>query len=92
MLIPDDIAEASITLKDQFFDLKGLSLYSSLGVGTLRDYLRSGSLPHYKLRGKILIRKSDFNAWMERFRSDEKTINGMVNEIMSNLKSSKSDT
>jgi len=91
MIIPDNIAEPGVAFQDQYFDLRGLSLYSSLGVGTLRDYLRGGSLPHYKMKGKILIKRSEFDDWIQRFRQDKKTLNSMVNEIMNNLKKGKSD-
>ena len=66
MILPDNIIEpATISLKDQYFDLRGLSAYSALGVGTIRDYLKSGGLPCFKLRGKILIKRSEFDAWIE---------------------------
>lgn len=73
---------------DRFFDLKGLSKYSSLGLSTLRDYLRSSGLPHFKLKGKILIRQSEFDAWMESFRVDPKqALDAVVNGVMESLKS-----
>lgn len=66
--IPDEIADKAITLQDQFFDLRGLSAYSSLAVPTLRSYIRAGGLPHYRLRGKLIIKRSEFDTWMEQFR------------------------
>ena len=65
-------------MKDQFFDLRGLSAYSSLGVSTLRDYIRRGKLPYLKMRGKILVRKSEFDKWTEKFRI-MKVPSGIVN-------------
>ncbi len=92
MVIPDAIAETGITLKDQYFDLRGLSAYSSLGVGTIRDHIRSGSLPSFKVKGKILVRKSEFDCWLEEnFRISGESLNHMVDEIMNNLKTGKSD-
>jgi len=77
-----------ITLKDQYFDLKGLSVYSSLGVGTLRDYLKSGGLSYFKLRGKILIKRSEFDRWLERYRINQKQdLNNIVDEVLSSMKS-----
>lgn len=73
---------------DRLLDLKGLSEYSSLGIPTLRDYLRSGGLPYFKLKGKILVRLSEFNQWLESFRIDTKQhLNIIVNGVMKNLKS-----
>ena len=85
MIIPDDIAEPAISLKDRYFDLKGLSVYSSLGVGTLRDHIKSGELEAYKVKGKILIKKSHFDIFIEGFRI-EKSLGNIVDEIMDSLK------
>ncbi|MBU1023490.1 helix-turn-helix domain-containing protein, partial [bacterium] len=60
MIIPDNIIEPAISLKDQYFDLKGLEAYSALKVPTLRDYIKSGDLPCFKVKGKILIKRSEF--------------------------------
>ena len=71
---------------DRFLDLKNLSAYSSLGIPTLREYLKSGGLPHFKLRGKILVRLSEFEQWLESFRVDNKqTLDSLVNNVMKSL-------
>ena len=59
--------------EDRYLDLKGLATYSSLGVGTIRDYLKQG-LPAFKIKGKVLIRKSEFDEWIEGFRLGTKGI------------------
>jgi excisionase family DNA binding protein len=88
MILQDDIAEPT-SLKDQYFDLRGLSVYSALGVGTLRNYLKSGGLPFFKLRGKILIKRSEFDAWLEGYRVNRKQdLNNVVDEILTSLKGS----
>jgi excisionase family DNA binding protein len=63
MRTPDDIA-----LKDQYLDLRGLARYSALSVGTLRAHIREGQLPAYRVRGKVLVRRSEFDRWLERYR------------------------
>jgi hypothetical protein len=89
MIIPDNIIEPAISLKDQYFDLRGLEAYSALKVPTLRDYIRSGDLPSFKIKGKILIRKSEFDTWIEDYRVNRtKQINDIVDDVMSSLKSS----
>ena len=88
MQIPDNIVEPAITLKDQFFDLKGLSAYSAISVGSLRDYLKSGGLPYFKLRGRVLIKRSEFDSWIESYRINKKQdLNNVVDEILTSLKS-----
>lgn len=87
MIIPDDIAETTVNLKDQYFDLRGLEAYSSIKVPTLRDHIKSGGLPYFKVKGKILIRKSEFDAWLEGYRVNKKqNLNSIVNEVLINLK------
>ena len=91
MILSDDIAESAISLKDQYFDLKGLEAYSALKVPTLRDYIKSGDLPCFKLKGKILIRKSEFDAWIEEFRYNrKKELNSIVDEVLTSLKAQQS--
>ena len=89
MIIPDNIIEPAISLKDQYFDLRGLEAYSALKVPTLRDYIKSGDLPCFKVKGKILIRKSEFDTWLEDYRVNRaKEINDIVDDVMSSLKGS----
>jgi len=86
MQIPDDILEPALT--DQYFHLRGLSVYSSMGIATLRDYLRAGDLPHFKLKGKLLIKRSDFDQWLEKYRSSNKkqNLNELIDGILKELK------
>ena len=87
MILPDDIVEHAISLRDQFFDLRGLAVYSSLGVGTLRDHIKSGNLPCFKVKGKILIKRSEFDQWMEDHRLDKKKdINDIVEGVLNEFK------
>jgi hypothetical protein len=87
MIIPDNIIERAISLKDQYFDLRGLETYSALKVSTLRDYIRCADLPHYKLKGKILIRKSEFDTWLEGYRVNKKQdLDNIIHEVMGSLK------
>ena len=77
----------NISDTDRYLDLKGLSEYSSLGLSTLRDYLRAGGLPYFKLKGKVLIRQSEFDTWMETFRVDPKqALDAVVDGVIESLK------
>ena len=79
MITPDNI-------KDRFFDLKGLEAYSSLRVPTLRDHIRSGDLPCFKVRGKILVRRSEFDRWIEQYRINKKQdLRNLVDDVLKNL-------
>ena len=71
----------------QYLDLKKLSAYASMGVSTLRERLREGKLPFYKLRGKILVRKTDFDEYMQSYRVDKREdLEDIVNDAIEGLK------
>lgn len=53
-----------------YVTIKALAQRSSLSERTLRRYIRCRELPHYRPdpKGKILIRLSDFDVWIESRR------------------------
>jgi hypothetical protein len=60
------------TALDPFLSLRAASDYTGLSARTLRSYLEmppDEALPCYRLPGKILIRRSELDAWLQRFRS-----------------------
>jgi len=70
-----------------YLDLKKLSVYASLGIPTLRERLREGKLPFYKLRGKILVRKADFDEYMQSYRVDRsEDLDEVVNDVIEAMK------
>jgi len=87
MELPSNIIETAISLKDGYFDLSGLAKYCSLKVPTLRDHIRSGDLPAFKCKGKILVKRSEFDAWLERYRINKsQDLNNIVDGVMDSLK------
>jgi len=87
MEIPKEIVTATIALTDQYFDLQGLCVYSSIPVSTLRDYLRKQNLPHFKTRGKILVKRSEFDTWLETYRVNRaQDLKELTNSIMNDLR------
>ncbi len=73
---------------DLLFDLRGLHAYSSMAVPTLREYLAGADgIPHFKLRGKILVRRNEFNRWLEKFRVDPRAeVQRVVQDVMESLR------
>lgn len=70
-----------------YLDLPRLAEYSSLAVPTLRDHIRRGGLPHYKVGGKILVAKEEFDSWLKGFRVErEQELNRVVDGILEDLK------
>jgi hypothetical protein len=70
--------------EDKYLDIQGLSKYSSLSVRTLRDYLADSSdpLPSYCVKRKILVKKSDFDGWIKKYRTKEGKIYHLANEVL----------
>ncbi len=69
---------------DPYLPLAALSAYAGLSVRTLRKALTDPvhPLPHYRQGGgKILIRRSEFDQWMIRFRQEGPDLDALVSEI-----------
>ncbi len=86
MILPDSIAEHGIFLKDQLFDLRGLAAYSSLSVSSLRSHIKCDGLRAYQVHGKMLIRKSEFDTWLARFRVNRsQDLDEIADEVLSEI-------
>jgi excisionase family DNA binding protein len=58
---------------DQYLSLKNLAKYSGLSVNTLRRHIDAGpstALPCYRVGGKILVRRSEFDSWVAQWRQE----------------------
>lgn len=58
------------TMLDPFLTLKALVAYSGIGLRRLYDLLSDPAhpLPHYRVGGKIVVRRSEFDGWMAAYR------------------------
>src|SRR6266849_8204847 len=57
---------------DPLMSFKALAAYASLSPRTLRGCTElppDQALPCYRLLGKTLVRRSDFDAWLEQYRT-----------------------
>jgi hypothetical protein len=71
--------------EDRYFGLRQLAAYSGLGVRTLRGYLvhPARPLPHFRVGGKILVRRSEFDDWVRAFRATgENRVDAIVAEVL----------
>jgi len=69
-LVPERLVIA--TDLDPFLPLRMLAAYAGLSVRTLRQYLElppDQALPCYRVGGKILVRRSEFDAWVAQYQS-----------------------
>jgi excisionase family DNA binding protein len=55
---------------NEYVTIKDIAVRASLSEKTVRKFVRRGEIPYYRPdpRGKILIRWSDFEAWIESRR------------------------
>jgi Helix-turn-helix domain len=73
---------------DPYLSLKALATYSGLSVRKLRNCLRHPShpLPHYRVDGKILIRRSEFDIWIAAYRRvGDPDVDQIVDDVMAKL-------
>jgi hypothetical protein len=73
--------------EDTFLDLKQLAQYSTFSDSTLRGYLSDPEkpIPFFRVNRKILIRKRDFDLWMEQFRGENNDLDHIVDEMTNDL-------
>ena len=79
--------QVSIPL-DPFLDLRALAGYSSLSVRKLRDLLGDleHPIPHYRIGGKILVRRSEYDGWAVHYRRvgrDADDVDAIVADVLS---------
>jgi hypothetical protein len=56
-------------------------------VRTLWDYLGDPErpIPHFRLKRKVLIKKSEFDCWIENFRFDANKIDARAEELLHDM-------
>ena len=54
-----------------YFDLQALAVYSCCSVRWLRNRLtdRAQPLPHYRVEGKLLVKREEFDQWITMYRT-----------------------
>ncbi len=79
------------TALDPFLPLKALADYSGLSVRKLREYLTDPAhpLPCYRVGGKIVVRRSEFDAWVAVYRRVGLVdVDGLVSDVLQGLQTS----
>jgi hypothetical protein len=74
----------------EWLDLKGLTAYAAVSERLLRDWihLRSDALPASQVGGKILVKKSTFDRWLEAHPIvpvDTIDVGAVANQIMKDI-------
>ncbi len=86
-ILPEKIV-ISTTL-DPYLPLKALAAYSGISVRLLRDCLTDPlhPLPCYRYRGKITVRRSDFDTWAASYRQiGSPDVDRIVNEMLGDMR------
>ncbi len=80
-----------VRVEDCYMSLRALSAYSGISKRKLDDLRKDpyDPLPTFKVDGKVLVKKSEFDRWMERHRVSNtrvgQDINQVVEEVMDRL-------
>jgi hypothetical protein len=70
---------------DPFLSLRALAAYSGLSVRKLRQHLEDSArpVPCYRVGGKILVRRSEFDAWIAAYRQRGRLdVNRIVGDVL----------
>jgi hypothetical protein len=73
----------------EYLSLKALARYSDLSVRSLRGYLvnRLHPLPHFRVGGKILVRRAEFDTWVQQFRAAvPRGVDALVDDVLAGLR------
>lgn len=76
---------------DPFLSLKSLASYSGLGVRKLRAHVADPvhPLPHYRIGGKIVVRRSEFDTWIAAYRQMGRAdVGQIVSDVLRSLQPS----
>jgi hypothetical protein len=71
-------------------DLKALTCYADVSERTLRDWIHrpTDPLPASQVEGKILVKRSTFDRWMEMHPvkpADSIDVQGLVGDVLAEL-------
>lgn len=71
----------------EWFDLKALTQYASVSERTVREWVHRAAdpLPAVRVGTKILVRRAEFDRWLERHRLDPIDLGRIVEEMVSDL-------
>lgn len=74
----------------EWLDLRGLTMYAAVSERTIREWLHRSlnPLPAVRVGTKILIRRSTFDAWLEKhplIPANSIDVNEAVNEILAEM-------
>jgi excisionase family DNA binding protein len=73
---------------DPYLNLRALANYSGVSIRKLRDCLsdQAHPLPFYRVGGKIVVRRSEFDAWIAAYRQRGRAdVDAIVSDVLKDL-------
>lgn len=81
---------SNLTIERGWLSLRELTEYASVSERTLREWVHrsTDALPAVRVDGKILVRKSEFDAWLERhrIRPDSIDVGKIVDDVLKGVR------
>ena len=83
-------AKSQSAVGREWLDLRGLTMYAAVSERTIREWLHRSlnPLPAVRVGTKILVRRSTFDAWLEKhplIPADSLNVNETVNGILADM-------
>jgi excisionase family DNA binding protein len=78
---------SDVAIKTEWMDLRGLQDYAAVSERTLRTWIHAtvDPLPACRVGTKILVRRRDFDTWMEKHRINSVATEAILDEIMAGV-------
>ncbi len=89
--MPDAQKNARLRVDREWFGIRELTQYAAVSERTLREWMHreTDALPAVRVDGKILVRRSQFDSWLERHRITQTKrvdLDAIVNDLLRNAR------
>ncbi len=79
------VLKTKTQIEPSYMGIKDLSSWSGIGLTKLREHIKAGDLPAYRVRGgSFLVKLEEFNLWLEQHRY-QPDLDRLVSEAMEGL-------
>lgn len=77
----------NLEAKPEWLDLKALQRYACISERTIREWIHRSSnpLPASRVGTKILVRRSNFDRWLENHKVRTVDVRSMVDDILAGV-------
>ena len=88
VMLSTSIEQVTVHLNlDPYLSIRAAASYCGLSTRFLRGRIAEGQLPHYRPGGKVLIRRSHLDAWLEQFkRVGARDLDAVVDGMLADLR------